>query len=51
MSHAGNLTDIAGTVEVFEPSITISMHPAFILCEVIFGMLSFPIWRELIKGL
>ena len=50
MSHAGDFTDTAGTVEAFEPSITIGVHPALILCKVILGMLSFAIWRELIPA-
>lgn len=44
MRHAGNLVDVAGAVEVFEPGVTIGVHPALILREMIFGVLPFAIW-------
>jgi len=33
---------------IFEPCIAIRRHPALILCKMIFGVLPFAIWRELI---
>lgn len=48
MGHASDLADVAGTIEVFEPGIAVSVHPTLIFCEVIFGVLPFAIWGELI---
>ena len=50
MGHAGHLSEVAGTIENHKPSITIRMHPTSIFCEVIFGMLPFAVWRELIPA-
>ena len=50
MGHASDLADITRAIEVFEPGITIRMHPALVLCEVIFGMLPFAIRRELMPA-
>lgn len=40
MGHAGDFADSAGAIEVFEPGITIGMHPAVEAGEVILRMLA-----------
>ena len=44
MGHAGHLADIAGTVEILEPGIAVSVHPALIFCEMALWVLPFAIW-------
>ena len=48
LRHAGDFADFAGAIEIFEPGIAVRMHPTLILCEMIFGVLPFAVWRELI---
>lgn len=50
MGHAGDFSDGPGAVEVFEPGITIGVHPAAEPCEVILGVLTFAVAGEAIPG-
>jgi hypothetical protein len=43
MGHAGNFADIAGSVEILEPGITISVHPASVFGQVILRVLAFAV--------
>ena len=50
MGHAGDLADGARAVKVLEPGISVCMHPAAELGEMVLGMLALPITREAIPG-
>jgi hypothetical protein len=43
MGHAGDLVDIAGSVEILKTGIAVSVHPAAISGQVIPGVLAFAI--------
>ena len=43
MSHAGDLSDGAGAVEVFKSGIAVGMHPAAVSGEVVLRVLTFPV--------
>ena len=50
MGHAGDLADIAGSIEFLEPGIAIGVHPAAISGKMILGVFAFAVEREAIPA-
>ncbi len=41
--QAGDLADLAGAIQVYEPGIAVRVHPAGTLGQVILGVLAFAV--------
>ncbi len=48
IGHAGDFTNIAGVIQVFEPGIAVDMHPATVSHQMILGVLTFAVAGEAI---